>query len=142
FIGKYDSFPFTISSFHCGIIEIDPLNEEFMNMVLQVIPEELQVMKSDLGVFYSIEDRNQRNSHEIGRSLDFVFKGEEQVFKLNNLTNEQKKYAHPIVCEYISGKLSRECKLYAAEERSRDSRNSNSEDSFKNLVSTLVISRN
>jgi len=116
FIGKYDKVNFNVQLAPPAII-IDPFDEDFVNKVTPLVPDELKVRRDNVtGEFFVDGSTNIYPD----APLLFFFKGDMVVRKVKNEEDENKSkkyYAHPDILRGVSERLERKLTLHALVKR-------------------------
>ena len=119
FIGKHDSVNFNVQTTPPKIT-IDPYDEDFMDKMVPLIPEELLVRRDSVtGEFFTDGSTNSYPDTLLG----FSFKGEPVIRKVKNeeeQEEEPKYYPHPEILRGVSKRLERKLTLHALTKRERN----------------------
>ena len=119
FVGKYDNVNFNVQTTPPAIF-IDPFDEDFMNKMLPLVPEEYHVRRDSVtGEFFTDGSTNSYPDQELG----FSFRGEPVIRKVKNEeenAESAKYYPHPEILRGVSQRIERKLTLHALSKRERN----------------------
>ena len=119
FVGKCNNINFNVQIMPPAII-IDPFDENFMDQLLPLVPEEFHVRRDSVtGEFFTDGSTNTYPDQDLG----FSFKGEPIIRKVRNdeeKTEFEKYYPHPEILRGVSQRLERKLTLHALVKRKRN----------------------